>query len=148
MKTFSVLVFLLSFSGFATSTCDHNSNSFNCVKFLKNYDGDTISVNIDGQHHLFGKNISVRIRGIDTPEIKGASECEKKSARNAKKLVFNLLKNAKRVDLKNVSRGKYFRVVADVVFDGKNLSEILVKNKLAVFYGGGKKQLVDWCSRK
>ena len=47
------------------------------VRFVKNYDGDTITVDLKGQHPLFGDNISVRIAGIDTPEIKGKCAQEK-----------------------------------------------------------------------
>jgi micrococcal nuclease len=58
-------------------------------------------------------------------------------------LVNSLLKNAKVIELKNMKRGKYFRIVADVYYDGKNLAEILIKNKLAVKYDGGTKTK-DW----
>ena len=49
------------------------------------------------------------------------------------------MKNAKRIDLRQVERGKYFRIVADVILDGKSLSEILLKNSLTTSYDGGKK---------
>jgi micrococcal nuclease len=39
--------------------------------------------------------------------------------------------------------GKYFRLVADVYYDGKKLADILIKNKLAVEYDGGTKAK-DW----
>jgi len=86
-----------------------------------------------------GKKISIRINRIDTPEIKGKSEKEKNLARTAKKLVNSLLKNAKVIELRNMQRGKYFRIVADVYYDGKNLGDILIRNNLAVPYDGGTK---------
>ena len=64
--------------------CPHGSDRFNCVKFVKNYDGDTITVDIPNVHSFFGNNISVRVRGIDTPEVRGKSPCEKDWAQAAK----------------------------------------------------------------
>ena len=39
---------------------------------------------------------------------------------------------------KNMRRGKYFRIVADVYADGKNLAEALVGSGMTVRYNGGK----------
>ncbi len=127
------------------SNCDHDTKTFRCVKYERNYDGDTITVSIPGAHPLFGQHISVRLIGIDTPEIKTKNTCEKSAARSTKNLVENLLKNAKQINLENVERDKYFRILADVTVDGKSISQILIKNKLAVAYDGGTKQRVDWC---
>ncbi|USN48928.1 MAG: thermonuclease family protein [Pseudobdellovibrionaceae bacterium] len=119
---------------------------FACVQYVKNYDGDTVTFNIPGVHPLLGKNIAVRVDGIDTAEVKTKSHCEKQAARMARRLVANVLGRAKRIDLKNIKRGKYFRVVADVVYDGQNLKDILVKNRLAYKYDGGRKPAMDWCA--
>ena len=97
--------------------CKHTANELNCAKYIKNYDGDTISFNIPNTHPIIGNNISIRLNGIDTPEIRTKNLCEKKAARSAKKLIKSLLKRAKTIKLKNVKRGKYFRLVADVSFD-------------------------------
>jgi len=115
------------------------------VKYLKNYDADTITVDIPGLHPLIGKKVSIRVSGVDTPEIRTKNKCEKEKGRNAKKLVKSLLKNAKRIDLKNIKRGKYFRIVADVVIDGVNLTDYLVKNGLGYPYDGGTKTKINWC---
>ena len=58
-------------------------------------------------------------------------------AREAKKLVYQMLKGAQRIDLANVGRDKYFRILADVVVDGKVVSEALIEKGLAVKYGAG-----------
>ncbi len=121
--------------------------NFNDVRFVKNYDGDTITVDLKDQHPLFGDDISVRVAGIDTPEIRGKCAQEKELAREAKKIVKDLLENARTVKLKNVRRGKYFRIVADVYAGRKNIADVLVKKKLAVRYDGGTKTY-NWCSRK
>ena len=49
---------------------DKTYGNFNNVKYVRNYDGDTVKVNIPEIPRLFGEEISVRIRGIDTPEIR------------------------------------------------------------------------------
>ncbi|PIR21908.1 MAG: nuclease [Deltaproteobacteria bacterium CG11_big_fil_rev_8_21_14_0_20_45_16] len=128
------------------SDCSHDSKTLRCVSFVRNYDGDTITVDIPNIHPLFGKNISVRIRGIDTAEVKTKDKCEKRASRTARRLVEKLLKHAKRIDLLNIDRDKYFRISADVSVDGKLISEILIKNRLAVAYDGGHKAAVDWCT--
>lgn len=115
------------------------------MKYIKNYDADTITVDIPGLHPLIGKKMNIRVRGVDTPEIRTKNKCEKEKGRHAKKLVKSLLKKAKRIDLVNIERGKYFRIVADVVLDGKNLTSYLVKNGLGYPYDGGTKKKVNWC---
>ena len=139
----TLLFLVLSFS--AWGDCSHTATRFNCVKYVKNYDGDTVTVNIPGLHPIVGKKISVRVNGIDTPEKRTKDKCEKKLSRTAQKLTQSLLKNAKRIDLINVQRGKYFRIVADVIADGKNIGDILIKNKLAYEYHGKTKTKMDWC---
>lgn len=129
----------------AAPHCAHDDKTFRCVKVLKNYDGDTLTVNIPDVPVLIGKNISVRVFGIDTPEVKTKDRCEKEAGRIARNLVSTTLKNAKNVELHNVQRDKYFRILADVMVDGKSLKDILLKNNLAYAYDGGTKQHPDWC---
>ncbi len=114
------------------------------VVYLGNYDGDTIRVDIPGVHPLIGENISVRVRGVDTPEIRGKCPAEKRLAKEAKELVHRILVNAGKITLKETGRGKYFRIVAYVVADGMEVSEVLLEANLAVPYQGEKK-VRDWC---
>jgi endonuclease YncB( thermonuclease family) len=115
------------------------------VKYIKNYDADTVTFDVPNVHPLLGKNINVRVSGVDTPEVKTTNSCEKKKAINAQKLVANLLSKAKRIDLTNVQRDKYFRVIADIIIDGQSLSQYLLKNGLAYSYDGGTKKNINWC---
>lgn len=108
------------------------------------YDGDTLRVNIPNYPPIVGKNISIRISGVDTPEIRGKCVQEKRLAKIAKTFVTKALSGAEKVELRNIQRGKYFRIVADVYVDGDNLGQELIKNKLAVHYSGGKK-MHSWC---
>ena|SRR3989338_7095038 len=136
---------LISLPSLSEPDCQHDAKTFRCVKVLKNYDGDTITVDIPGVHPLVGENISVRVIGIDTPEMKGKGSCEKEAAQVAKELVGSMLKSAKRVDLINVQRDKYFRILATVEADGRSIADALIKQKLAYAYDGGKKLQPNWC---
>ena len=141
-----ILLFIISFNTWS-SDCQHTDTKFKCVEYVDNYDGDTIQVDIKGVHNLLGKRINVRLKGVDAPEIRTKSKCEKNKGRNAKKLVKSLLRKAKRIDLINIERDKYFRILADIIIDGKMLSGYLVKNNLAYEYHGGKRPKIDWCKR-
>lgn len=101
------------------------------------YDGDTFKIDLPSQHPLFGDDISVRVAGIDTPELKGSSDEVKALAYKAKNRTQELLSDAKRIELKNPQRDKYFRVLAEVWIDGESLSEKLKSDGLAKDYDGG-----------
>lgn len=113
-------------------------------KAVSIYDGDTFKVNIEGYPAIVGEKMSVRVKGIDTPEIKGKCAKEKELAHKAKQIVVELMKKAKVVELRNMQRDKYFRIVSDVYIDGKNLSFLLIEKNLAVTYDGGTKTK-NWC---
>jgi len=112
-------------------------------KVISVYDGDTFRVDIDSLPPIVGKNISIRLNGVDTPEIRGKCKYEKDLAIKARDFVRNKLANAKEIKLNNLQRGKYFRVVANVIVDGVSLEQELLDNELAYKYTGGKKS--SWC---
>jgi endonuclease YncB( thermonuclease family) len=107
------------------------------------YDGDTFRANIPGWPPIIGNRISIRVNGVDTPELRGHCDREKQLAREAKEYVVTALRSAKQVELKNIRRGKYFRILADVFADGESLAAGLLRRGLAVPYDGGTKK--DWC---
>ncbi len=141
----TLLLFLNPSFLVAEDSCHHDEENFRCVRYLKNYDADTITFEIPGVHALLGKNISIRVNGVDTPELRTKDNCEKKMGYAAKDIVTEFIKNAKRVDLTNIKRGKYFRIVADVIVDGNSLSDLLLKKHLAYRYDGGTKRKINWC---
>ena len=112
--------------------------------YLQNYDGDTIRFDLPGYPPIAGDDIRVRVNGIDTPEINGKCEKEKYDAQQARDMVADILKDAERIDRKNMKRGKYFRIAADVIVDGENLADILIEASVAIQYSGGKKTK-NWC---
>ncbi len=137
---FLVLAFLLlpSYS-FAKAFGD-----FEGAIYVRNYDGDTITFNLPGLHPIIGEKISIRVNGIDTPEIRGKCDKEKYDAKQTKEMVADILKDAEQITLKNMQRGKYFRIAADVIVDGEDLGNMLVEAGMAIRYDGGKKTR-KWC---
>jgi micrococcal nuclease len=119
---------------------------FQNVKFIRCYDGDTCTFTIEGIPKVFGEKISVRILGIDTPEIRGKCEGEKLKAKEAKKFINDFLLNGQHISLVNVDRGKYFRLLADIEVDGISVSELMIKKGYARVYEGGKR--LEWCEIK
>lgn len=113
-------------------------------KITSIYDADTFRVNIKGWPGIVGHRMSVRVNGVDAPEMRGKCQKEKERARKAKQFTVAVLRAGKRIELRNIRRGKYFRLLADVYVDGKNLAELLIKNGHARPYHGGHRQ--GWCN--
>lgn len=114
------------------------------VEYIRNYDGDTITVDIKNYPDIIGKSILIRVSGVDTPEIRGECDTEKEWAVMSKEFVENELTRAKRIDILSPERGKYFRIIGNVVYDGKSLTEELIKGGYGVPYDGGTK-VNHWC---
>jgi endonuclease YncB( thermonuclease family) len=147
-KCILIVNLLISFIAQAIDSCAHDDNNFRCVKYLKNYDADTITFEIPNVPALIGHNVSIRVRGIDSPEIKSKKSCDRKVAVTARDYVKDLLINAKIINLENIQREKYFRILADVKLDGKDLASDLLSKNLAFPYAGKTKESRDWCSIK
>ena len=111
-----------------------------CGKVVKVYDGDTITIaaKLPRTKDPSVYRFQVRLNGIDSPEIKGGTEHEKKLAMKSRDALSNLIMG-KIVDLKNVSTEKYGRVLADVYCGTINLSHWMIENGHAVKYDGGTK---------
>lgn len=93
-----------------------------------------------------GVDITVRVRiiDIDTPEINGKCETEIRAAHHAKNRLKELLPVGTRVDLRNIKDDKYLgRIDADVFSDGKSIGDIMVREKIARPYNGGRRR--GWC---
>lgn len=114
-------------------------------RVVKVYDGDTITVatnvindNVSETFYRF----SVRIRGIDCPEIRTKNVTEKECAEIAKQTVMDAVYH-KIVTLTNVSYDKYGRILADVSIGDISVSKMLLDKRLAISYDGGKKTSPD-----
>ena len=100
------------------------------------YDGDTFKINLPQQVPIFGDKLSIRLAGVDTPEMKGTSDEVKALAKQARELTEKALQNADQIELRNPQRGKYFRIVSEVWIDGESLADMLKAKGLAKDYDG------------
>ena len=141
MKLVSLLFLLIFSSYLIASPVTYDDVIVSEVRSI--YDGDTFKVNINSWPDVVGESVSVRVLGIDTPELRGKCRLEKELARDAKKFTAGKLRAAKFVELKNIQRGKYFRLLADVYADGENLGDQLIKVGHARVYDGGARE--GWC---
>jgi len=139
-----LLLFCICFLGAFSVQAAPEYGTVTVSKVISVYDGDTFRVDIDSLPPIVGKNMPIRLNGIDTPEIRGKCQYEKDLAFKARDFVRNKLANAKEIKLTKLQRGKYFRVVADVMIDGVSLEKELLENQLAYKYTGGKK--LNWCN--
>ena len=87
---------------------------------------------------------SVRLRGVDAPEMRGQCPTERELARAATAFMRGLLVSATSICLMNVEPDKYGgRVLADVEVDGQSAAALLIKYELARPYDGGRR--LGWC---
>lgn len=132
-----------------------DARAFNCYQWpLREskgsyaYDGDTIYIWMPGLPVPIAE-MSVRVAGIDTPEIRGACEAEKAAAEVARNRVRELLDEADLtntpVQFCNPEWGRYGgRVVAWVAIGNSWLHDLLIGEELARPYAGGKRG--GWCN--
>ena len=119
-------------------------------KVVKVYDGDTITVAtpLDNTRAPI-YHFQVRLRGIDSPEIRGSNPEEKTAATKARNALSAKIMN-QMVFLQNLDTEKYGRVLADVFLEeadsGKaekqSINTWMLENHYAVKYTGGTK--VAW----
>ena len=111
-------------------------------RVIKVYDGDTITVAcyVHDLPDLY--RFSVRLNGIDCPEMKTKNASEKSVAKLAKQYLDERIMG-KDVDLRNVSLEKYGRILAEVWYNGVSMNTALVEARLAVAYDGGTKFVPD-----
>lgn len=112
------------------------------AEVLRVIDGDTIEIRAQIWLGL-ALTSHVRIRGIDTPEMRGACLEEKALAAAARDRLAELAGGT--IRLANISDDKYFgRVLADVTAsDGTDLGSAMLASGLARPYDGGTRG--DWC---
>ena len=141
----NILIILILLNSIIVESNAEDYSDVSVSRIIKVIDGDTFRVDINELPDIIGKNIRIRILGIDAPEINGKCAFEKELAIKARDFVQILLDNTDLVVLKNLNRGNFFRLLAEVIVDGKNLGELLVANDLAVRYQGKKKS--SWCAK-
>lgn len=110
---------------------------------IKVYDGDTITVcnrlPIKNCNDIF--RFSVRLDGIDAPEMRGSPRREKKLAIQSRDALYNKIYN-KHVTLRNNKTEKYGRILSTIYLGNENINDWMVDNGYAVRYDGGAKTIV------
>lgn len=107
---------------------------------IKVYDGDTITVAAqlpypESPYYKF----SLRLTGIDAPEMKGQTEEERAAAHSSQKALEDLILH-KTVRLENRRQEKYGRLLTDVYLGDIHINKWLLDNGHAKAYDGGKKE--------
>lgn len=120
------------------------AQEFKDVKFIKNYDGDTIYFDLGVNLPEFFRFTPLRLYGIDTPEVKSKHAAEKARALLVKEFVHDELTAAKKIDLTNCDKDKYFRILCRVSYDGKDLTNVLIDRGYGYAYFGEKKKIVGY----
>lgn len=103
-------------------------------------DGDTF---VAAAHIWPGQilTVSVRVRGIDAPEIRSRCAAEKAAGQKSRAALEDLLASG-RIKIRNIGADKYFgRILADVMTaDDVSVAEHLVARALARPYDGGRRE--------
>jgi len=88
--------------------------------------------------------VSVRIRGIDAPEMKSRCEAERLAAKRSRAALEAMI-GAGPVGMTNIGGDKYYgRVLADVTTpDGRAVAPAMIADNRARAYSGGKRRA--WC---
>jgi len=109
-------------------------------------DGDTLTSTLKLPCPLC--QVSVRIRGIDTPESNFLAKCsaERSKGLQAKAFLANLVRGKETMMARNVKWDKYGgRIDAAVEIDGVDVGRLMIENGFAKPYTGqGPKP--DWCN--
>ena len=112
------------------------------------YDGDTFySEALDCGWGVSVNKPKFRIARIDTPEKgwRAKSEVERKLSIKATAFLKNMLAVSEEVLIySDLGRGKYGRLLVEVLCDGVNAGDALIEMGLARRYDGGTKSMVPW----
>ena len=107
---------------------------------IKVYDGDTITV---AQRLPYSTSplyrFSVRLAGIDSPELTSSDPAEKRCAQESRDALHTLLFQ-KTVTLTNTATEKYGRLLADVHLGSLHVNRWMLTNRYAIPYDGGRKK--------
>jgi micrococcal nuclease len=108
-------------------------------------DGDTIDVVLDLGFDILYKS-RVRLYGIDTPESRTRDKDEKARGKMAGAFLEEAIEDGEKVIIQTKlkdSRGKFGRILGDVIVDDININQLMVKCHLAVAYHGQSKNDVE-----
>jgi len=107
-------------------SCEYRYNA----KVVRWVDGDTIVLDVDLGFGIWVHKEHIRLARIDTPEMRGAEKIEGRKVKLAMEtkipvgtmIVIETAKDGK---------GKYGRYVAEIFYNGQNISDYLLANNMA-----------------
>ena len=106
------------------------------------YDGDTCYVTMPALPKSLSK-MTVRILGIDTPELRGKCSKEKELAMKARIFANRTFREARVIEFKDLKWDKYGgRILSNVYLDGYLYADMIINEQLARPYDGKKRRLV------
>ena len=109
-------------------------------------ESDAFTANIKNYPPIIGSRIPIQLEGIDTPKIRGKCEKERELGQQAQRFLYETLRSAKRIELKNMKRSDdCFCIIARVYADNKDVSHELIRINLAVSRNKYERKK-DWCS--
>ena len=100
------------------------------TKIISIYDGDTLDAEVDLGFNLKFK-IKLRLFGINCPEMRGKEKSKGIQSRDW--LRGEILDKVVQLDTIRDKQGKYGRYLAIIYYNGVNINNELVKQKLAEF---------------
>jgi len=105
-------------------------------KVLKIFDGDSLQVT------AVDLIFSIRLCGIDSPEMGGRDKKGQPFSHEAKSYLEGLL-NGREVTLKSYGTDSYHRQLAEIFLDGKNINIEMIAQGLAEVYKGAPPKPLD-----
>ena len=114
-------------------------------KVTRVVDGDTVDCILDLGFSILHK-CRIRLFAIDTPESRTRDKDEKVRGKLAAKFLKDAIDNGKKVILRTKlkdSKGKYGRVLGEIIVDDININVTMIENYLAVAYHGQNKDDVE-----
>ena len=108
-------------------------------------DGDTIRVDIDLGFDMFLTNQTVRLYGIDAPESRTKDKEEKYYGTLAKDFLNDYCPKGTVIKLRTHldKKGKFGRILGDIIVNNVSLNEQMVEENLAVLYEGQSKEEIQ-----
>jgi|TARA_R110002020_G_scaffold139935_2_gene311106 endonuclease YncB( thermonuclease family) len=108
-------------------------------------DGDGLRVDIDLGFGVVlrgnsGRGVNIRLYGVDAPESRTRNKQEKAHGLLAKKYLQDNLEVGKNYILRTKERGKFGRWLGEIKTKKGLITNLLIKNKLAVKYHGQNKK--------
>ena len=107
------------------------------AELIRVYDGDTIWVDLDLGFGVWLRNQSIRLKGINTPEVRGSEKVEGRVSRDR---LAELLNSAGGNCIIKTSRdkqkGNYGRILGEIFIENeeRSLNQVLLDEELAVEY--------------